>query len=154
MSQTSSWPHEKCPILVALVGTVRIFSAIPMLVFASWHHRRLKFNTGREGTQLFVGIWVLQGDCPNSNYVTRIVAQFSWLYLDQFFDSSSAELIQPFDPTGDDRLTQTVINFGSCQIQHLPREKCFVVITPPVRVCCWYSFQHWMTCPSCQSAKN
>ena len=38
-------------------------------------------------------------------------------------DYSSVQLncIQPFVPTGDDRLTQTVINFGSCEIQHLPQ---------------------------------
>ena len=42
-----------------------------MLVFASWHHRSLKFNIGREGTQLFVGIWVLK--VVSQLNVTRIV---------------------------------------------------------------------------------
>ena len=43
-------------ILVTLVGTVGIFSAPAMSVFASWHHRSKMINTGREGAQLFVGI--------------------------------------------------------------------------------------------------
>ena len=43
-------------ILVTLVGTVGIFSALLMSDFASWHHTSKKINTGREGAQLFVGI--------------------------------------------------------------------------------------------------
>ena len=36
-----------------------------MLVFSSWHVRSKKINTGRGGAQLFVGIWVQHGGCPN-----------------------------------------------------------------------------------------
>ena len=54
--------------LVTLVGTVVIFSALPMLFFVSWHHRSLKLNTGREGTQLFDGIWECCKGCPNSTW--------------------------------------------------------------------------------------
>ena len=43
-----------------------------MLVFASWHVRSKKINTGREGAQLFVGIWVQHG--VSQLNVTRIVA--------------------------------------------------------------------------------
>ena len=46
-------------ILVTLVGTVVIFSTPSMLIFASWHHSSIKVNTGKEGAQLFLGIWVL-----------------------------------------------------------------------------------------------
>ena len=59
-------------ILVTFVGTVVVFSATSMLVFASWHVRSKKINTGREGAQLFVGIWVQHGVCQLN--VTRIVA--------------------------------------------------------------------------------
>ena len=48
-----------------------MFSAGSMLVFASYNVRRKKFNTGREGAQLFVGIWVQHG--VSQLYVTRIV---------------------------------------------------------------------------------
>ena len=46
-------------ILVTLVGTVWMFSALPMLVCASWHHRSEKFNTGRGRGQRFVAMWFL-----------------------------------------------------------------------------------------------
>ena len=62
-------------ILVTLIGTVVMFSALPMLVSARWHHRSLKFNIGKERTQLFVGIWVLQG--VSQLNVTRIVVPCS-----------------------------------------------------------------------------
>ena len=48
-----SEPHflqsEQATILVTLGGTAGMFSALPMLVFASWHYRSLnaKFNNGR-----------------------------------------------------------------------------------------------------------
>ena len=48
-----------------------------MLVFASWHVRRSKINTGRERAQLFVGIWVQHG--VSQLNVTRIVAPTSLL---------------------------------------------------------------------------
>ena len=35
--------------LVTLVGTVVMFSALPMLGFASYHHRSLKFDIGEGG---------------------------------------------------------------------------------------------------------
>ena len=38
-----------------------IFSVPSMLLLANWHHRSIKFNIGREGAQLFVGISVLHG---------------------------------------------------------------------------------------------
>ena len=57
-------------IPVTLVGTA--FSPPPMPVFASWHFRRKKINTGRAGAQLFVGIWVQHG--LSQRNVTRIVA--------------------------------------------------------------------------------
>ena len=64
-------PNETT-ILVTLVGTAVMFSALPMLVSARWHHRSLTCNIAvREGTQLFVGIWVLQG--VSQLNVTRIV---------------------------------------------------------------------------------
>ena len=45
-----------------------------MLVFVSWHVRSNKINTGREGAQLFVGIWVQHG--VSQLKVTRIVVQW------------------------------------------------------------------------------
>ena len=91
--------------------------------------------------------------CPNSTWPGLQFSSADCIWIN-FWVKVQLNYIQLFDPTDDDRLTQTVINFGLCQIQHLPREKHFVVITPPVQVCCWYSFQHWMICPSCRSAKN
>ena len=46
-------------ILITSVGTVGMFSALPMLVCSSWHHRSKKFNTGRERAQRFVTMWFL-----------------------------------------------------------------------------------------------
>ena len=54
--------------LVTLVGTVVMFSALPMLFLGSWHHRSPKFNIWREGTQLFDGIWECCKRCPNSTW--------------------------------------------------------------------------------------
>ena len=54
--------------LVTLVGTVVMFSALPMLFLGSWHHRSPKFNIWREGTQLFYGIWECCKRCPNSTW--------------------------------------------------------------------------------------
>ena len=50
---------ETTTILVTLVGTVGMFSALPKLVCANWHHRSKKFNTGRERAQHFVTMWFL-----------------------------------------------------------------------------------------------
>ena len=54
-------PHktETTTILVTLVGTVGMFSALPKLVCANWHRRSKKFNTGRERAQRFVAVWFL-----------------------------------------------------------------------------------------------
>ena len=57
-------------IPVTLVGTA--FPPPSMLVFASWHVRSKKINTGRAGAQLFVRIWVQHG--VSQLNVTRIVA--------------------------------------------------------------------------------
>ena len=65
--------HEPA-ILVTLVGTVVLFSALSMLVFASWHVRSSKINTWREREQLFVGMWVQYG--VSQLNVTRIVVQW------------------------------------------------------------------------------
>ena len=60
-------------ILVTLVGTVVIFSTPSMLVFASWYHSSIKVNAGKEGAQLFLGIWVLHR--VSQLDVTRIVVK-------------------------------------------------------------------------------
>ena len=77
--------------LETLVGTVVMFSALPMLIFAGWHHRSLKFNFGRKGTQLFVGIWVLQG--VSQLNVTRIVVVRK---MDSAVPWTNSLRIQPF----------------------------------------------------------
>ena len=51
-------------ILVTLVGTVGIFSAPLMSVFASWHHRSKKINTKRKEHNFLSESWVQHG-CPN-----------------------------------------------------------------------------------------
>ena len=43
----------------------------PLTVFVSWHVRSKKINTGREGAQLFVRIWLQHGVFQLN--VTRIV---------------------------------------------------------------------------------
>ena len=48
-------------ILVTLVGTVVMFSALPMLVFASLHHRAWNSTLIGKWTHLFVEIRVLHG---------------------------------------------------------------------------------------------
>ena len=50
--------NKRTTILVTLVGTVVIFSAPSMLVFARWHHRGKKFSTGRVGAILLATILV------------------------------------------------------------------------------------------------
>ena len=59
-------------ILVTFVGTVLVFSAPSMLVFCELACQKQKINTGREGAQLFLGIWVQHG--VSQFNVTRIVA--------------------------------------------------------------------------------
>ena len=51
-------------ILLTLVGTVGIFSAPSMSVFASWHHRSKKINTKRKEHNFLSESWVQHG-CPN-----------------------------------------------------------------------------------------
>ena len=53
-----------------------VSSSLSMLVFASWHARSNKINTGRERVQLFVGIWVQHG--VSQLNVTRIVGSVSY----------------------------------------------------------------------------
>ena len=60
-------------IVVTLVGTVVIFFAPSMLVFARWHHGGKKFKTGTERAQLFVAIWFLHR--VSQLNVTRIVGR-------------------------------------------------------------------------------
>ena len=57
---------------VTLVGTVGIFSAASMSVFASWHHRSKKINTGRKEYNFLSELWVQ--DEVSQLTVTRIVA--------------------------------------------------------------------------------
>ena len=48
-------------ILVTLVGTVGIFSAPSMSVFASWHHKSEKINIERKEHNFLSESWVLHG---------------------------------------------------------------------------------------------
>ena len=59
-------------ILVTLVGTVGIFSAPSTSVFASWHHRSKKINTGRKEHNFLSELWVQHG--VSQLTVTRIGA--------------------------------------------------------------------------------
>ena len=85
-------PHKKeiTTILVTLVGTVGMFSALPKLVCASWHHRSKKFNTGRERAQRFVAIWFLHR--VSQLNLTRIVVT----YPNEFSNLNTRNVLNAF----------------------------------------------------------
>lgn len=67
-------------INLLLQSSVVIFSTPSMLVFASWHHRGIKFNSGKEGAQLFSRIWVLHW--VSQHNVTTIVVTATLHFLE------------------------------------------------------------------------
>ena len=81
---------ETTTILVTLAGTVGMFSALPKLVCANWHHSSKKFNTGRERAQRFVAVWFLHR--VSQLNLTRIVVT----YPNEFSNLNTRSVLNTF----------------------------------------------------------
>ena len=110
-------PHktETTTILVTLVGTVGMFSALPKLVCANWHHRSKKFNTGRERAQRFVAVWFLHR--VSKLNLTRIVVT----YPNEFSNLNTRSVLNTF-------ISNEIFGFFHLSVRRLIIKSCFLYI--------------------------
>ena len=101
---------ETTTILVTLVGTVGMFSALPKLVCANWHK-----HTGRERAQRFVAVWFLHR--VSQLNLTRIVVT----YPNEFSNLNTRSVLNTF-------ISNEIFAFFYLSVRRLIIKSCFLYI--------------------------